>query len=156
MTLPSSGAISLSQVNTELGRSSTATISLGESAVRTLAGVASGAISMSNLYGKSNGATWSPDGGSSAGAPVYLADYQMYPARASVTITCTASATWTWTASGNGTLTATIASGGTGTSQTFLLTGNSLAIRSRTITLSSTAGGVTKYYNIYLEVQPSQ
>ena len=52
MTLPSSGAISLSNVNVELGRGSTATISLGESAVRTLAGVPSGAISLSNLYGK--------------------------------------------------------------------------------------------------------
>jgi hypothetical protein len=46
----------MSQVNTELGRSSTATISLNESAVRTLAGVsaASGTtISMDNLRGKS-------------------------------------------------------------------------------------------------------
>ena len=43
----------MSQVNTELGRSATATISLGESAVRTLAGVPSGAISMDNLRGKS-------------------------------------------------------------------------------------------------------
>lgn len=54
MTLPSSGAISLSQVNTELGYSSTATISLNDSAVRSLAGVSSGTISMSNLYGKSS------------------------------------------------------------------------------------------------------
>lgn len=52
MTLPT-GTISMSQVNTELGRSSTATISLNESAVRTLAGVASGTISMDNLRGKS-------------------------------------------------------------------------------------------------------
>jgi hypothetical protein len=54
MTLQSSGSISLGQVNTELGRSATATISLGESAVRTLAGIASGTISLSDLYGKSN------------------------------------------------------------------------------------------------------
>lgn len=55
MTLPSApNSISMSQVNTELGRSSTASINLNESAVRTLAGVASGAISMDNLRGKSS------------------------------------------------------------------------------------------------------
>ena len=54
MALPSSGSISLSQVAVELGRSSTATTSLDESAVRTLAGVPSGTISLSNFYGKSN------------------------------------------------------------------------------------------------------
>lgn len=54
MTLQSSGPISLSQVNVELGLASTATVSLGSTSVRGLAGVASGAISLSNLYGKSN------------------------------------------------------------------------------------------------------
>lgn len=43
----------MSQVNTELGLSSTAVISLNDSAVRTLAGVASGQISMGDLLGKS-------------------------------------------------------------------------------------------------------
>lgn len=44
----------MSQVNTELGYSSTATISLNDAAVRSLAGVPSGAISMQNLQGKSS------------------------------------------------------------------------------------------------------
>jgi len=51
MTLPSSGAISMSQVRSELKLSGT--ISLGQSAVRNLAGRASGSISMSHLHGKS-------------------------------------------------------------------------------------------------------
>lgn len=54
MTLPASGQISMSDVNTELLLTSTATISLNDSAVRTLAGVSSGAISLDNLHGKTN------------------------------------------------------------------------------------------------------
>lgn len=60
MTLASSGEISIGgstanrSINLELGRSATATSSLGESALRTLAGVSSGAISLSSFYGKSN------------------------------------------------------------------------------------------------------
>ena len=54
MALPSSGAISLSQVNVELGVSATATRSLNDSTTRTLFGVASGQISMSQGYGKAN------------------------------------------------------------------------------------------------------
>lgn len=54
MALPASGAISLSQVNVELGLSATAQIGMNDAAVRTLFGVASGAISMSDGYGKAN------------------------------------------------------------------------------------------------------
>lgn len=58
MTLPvvPGSSLSFSQVNTELGRSATAQISLNESAVRTLAGVGASpaTISVSNLSGKSN------------------------------------------------------------------------------------------------------
>jgi hypothetical protein len=53
MTLPV-GQISLGQVNTELGLSATTLISLNQASVRTLAGVPSGQIAMSNLQGKSN------------------------------------------------------------------------------------------------------
>ena len=54
MTLPSGTTISLNQVNTELSYSSTATIGLNDSAVRTLFGKSSGQISMSDGWGKSN------------------------------------------------------------------------------------------------------
>jgi hypothetical protein len=54
MTLPASGAISFNNINVELLNPGTTTASLGQASYRTLAGVASGAISMSNFYGKSN------------------------------------------------------------------------------------------------------
>jgi hypothetical protein len=53
MALPSTGPISLSQVNTELGRAAGTTISLGDAEVRGLAGVANGAIGLGTLRGKS-------------------------------------------------------------------------------------------------------
>ena len=58
MTLVTSGPISLCNVAVELGRTSTSSTSLGEADVRSLAGVASGPISLSNLYGKSNESFW--------------------------------------------------------------------------------------------------
>ena len=54
MTLPSSGnSISLQQVNVELSNTATAAINMGSSDVRGLFGIASGAIDMSDGYGKS-------------------------------------------------------------------------------------------------------
>lgn len=52
MTLPTSGAISLSSVNTELGRSNTLQINLNEIKVRTLAQKDSGQVNLSDLLGK--------------------------------------------------------------------------------------------------------
>ena len=54
MALPSSGQITLNQVNVELGLSGTAQIGMNDSAVRGLFDVASGEIEMSDGYGKSN------------------------------------------------------------------------------------------------------
>lgn len=60
MALNSSGPISLGgstsgqSINLELGRSASATTSLNETAVRGLAGISSGTISLSNFYGKSS------------------------------------------------------------------------------------------------------
>lgn len=78
MPLVTSGSISIggstsgSSINLELGRSATATSSLGESALRTLAGVSSGAISLSNFYGKSSLSVNYP---SAATATFYGSDY---------------------------------------------------------------------------------
>lgn len=52
MALPSTGAISMNDVRTELGK--TGTISLNDSNVRNLAGKTSGTISMGDLRGKSS------------------------------------------------------------------------------------------------------
>jgi hypothetical protein len=63
MTLAASGTMSIGgtttdrSINLELSRAQNATSSMGESALRTLAGVPSGAISISDFYGKSNTAT---------------------------------------------------------------------------------------------------
>lgn len=54
MPLPASGPISFNNINVELGVAGTTQASLGQTSYRTLAGVASGQISMSNFYGKAN------------------------------------------------------------------------------------------------------
>jgi len=54
MALPSSGAISFNDINVELGVSGTTQASLNQASYRTLAGVPSGAISLSDFYGKAN------------------------------------------------------------------------------------------------------
>ena len=55
MPTPSApNSISMNQVNVELGRGGTTLITMNDAIVRTLAGVASGTISMDNLRGKSS------------------------------------------------------------------------------------------------------
>lgn len=54
MALPSSGAISFNAINVELGVAGTTTANINQTSYRTLAGVPSGTISLSNFYGKAN------------------------------------------------------------------------------------------------------
>ena len=54
MTLPVSGAISFNAINVELGVAGTTQANINQASYRTLAGVPSGQISLSNFYGKSN------------------------------------------------------------------------------------------------------
>jgi hypothetical protein len=54
MTLPASGPISFNAINVELGVAGTTTANINQASYRTLAGVPSGTISLSNFYGKTN------------------------------------------------------------------------------------------------------
>lgn len=58
MALSTTGPISFNDVNVELGLTATATLALGASSVRGLAGVASGPISLADLRGKANEITF--------------------------------------------------------------------------------------------------
>ena len=143
------GTISMSDVNTELGLASTATISLNDAAVRTLAGVASGTISMDNLRGKSS-VTFTPDGGTSAGAPALLSDTQMFSA--SVSIECSAQAVWTWSKTGSSFAFASIASGQSNAIISFYLE-TETQYRTAVFNVTGVSGGVTRYYQVLLTVE---
>lgn len=84
MTLASSGTMSIGgtatdrSINVELGRSATATSSMGETDLRTLAGVSSGAISMSNFYGASSITTLWTTGITSGSATISGSTYTGY------------------------------------------------------------------------------
>lgn len=58
MALPASGQLKASDINTELGNAVGTTVSMNSSAVRTLFGVASGQIKMSDGYGASSGPSY--------------------------------------------------------------------------------------------------
>ncbi len=147
MTLQTTGPISLGNVGTELGRAAGTSTSLGETAVRNLAGIASGAIKLSNLYGKSSVA-FTPAGGLSSGAPVTLSDWAAGGGNATVTIQCTHSAVWTWSGSGGAGSFVSVASGGLSTAITFRLSNSGYTIRQSFWTVSATAGGITRYWQV--------
>jgi hypothetical protein len=148
MALQTTGPISFADINVELGVASTTTRSLNDTTSRTLAGVASGTISMSNFYGKSAAATFTPAGGTTAGTAVALSDFASGAGTASVTITCSESAAWSYTRSGTFGTPATGSQ--TATSITFSLTNGTNFIRSSTWTVSATAGSTTRYWTVEL------
>ena len=90
MTLPSSGAISLNQVNTELGRGGTASLGMNDSGVRGLTGQSGGAVDMNSLHGKSYAITYNVAPGS------YTVDKD-----GTYGITASRSVTWTVSATGS-------------------------------------------------------
>lgn len=69
MALPSTGTISLNDVRNELNLSGS--ISLGSAAVRSLAGIASGAISLADLRGKSARIIRTLTSGSPSGTTIF-------------------------------------------------------------------------------------
>lgn len=138
MTLPVSGPIYFSEVNTELDKSSTASIYLGDAAVRTLAEVPSGPIYMSNLYGKSNRRSISYTFfTTTANASLNLASLPNYaPGAADITITINAGVYLYATSTSNAGLTLT---GG--------VTGDTLAIVNNGFILGM-GGSPTNYSNV--------
>jgi hypothetical protein len=133
MTLQSSGSISLSNVDVELGRASNAGISLNESASRSLAGVASGAISLSSFYGKTRAAGYSP-------VPGTYDATDNATGGASFTITSSSSVTWIWSKTGATQISGSIPSGSAGTAITFSLpSAATTANRSGTVTITGPA-----------------
>ena len=151
MPLPTTGPISLSAVAAEIGRAAGTAIALGEAAVRNLAGVATGAISLSQLYGKS-ALSFSPEGGASFTSPAYLSDTGVGGATAEVTISCNQSAVWSHTRSGVYGA-ASVASGSSATSITFALANTGYTIRESTWNVSATVGGVTRYWQVTLTAE---
>lgn len=130
MTLPvSPNSISLSQVNVELGRSATAQISMNDAVVRTLFGVPSGQISMSDGYGKADSGTWISLG----------PDYYPNPAGSRKVYSATKN---TWTA-GSDTEIATVSMSAADGYYPTAYSGNNIIIRASGVAIWSNDGGST-------------
>jgi hypothetical protein len=165
MTLQSSGAISMSQINTEFGRGNNLNAYRGTS--HSTGTFPSGAISFSDFYGKSippSGGTFSPDGSTSSGSRTLLYDFYIGEAggTAQVSISCTQSASWTWTRTGGSfgagqvdgsTL---VASGsGTGNTAVFILGTGFNQFRQCEFYVDATSGSNTRYWRVVLDTEYS-
>ena len=139
MTLAASGTMSIGgttatrSINLELGRASNAQSSMGESALRTLAGVPSGVINMSDFYGKSNTATPSFD----SAATFFLNK------------TGTGSQTTTLTFNTDGTISYVADTGYTGPTACITPTGSTTGISIRCNFTSITWAGATRTLTVF-------
>jgi hypothetical protein len=139
MTLATSGSLSIGgvvtnrSINLELGRAQNAQSAMGESALRTLAGVPSGAISISNFYGKSNTATPSFD----SAATFFLNK------------TGTGSQTTTLTFNTDGTISYVADTGYTGPTACITPTGSTTGISIRCNFTSITWAGATRTLTVF-------
>ena len=160
MALQSSGTISLSQVQTEFGGANPIGMSEyyagGVNVPGGTSGVngavpSSGTISMSKFYGTSDVA-FSPSGGTSAGAPQALSEINTLSS--TVTITCNQSATWNWSNySGYGGY-VSVSNGGSSTSISFNITTTEFGgAKEAGYTVSATAGGVTRYWDVTVRAE---
>jgi hypothetical protein len=144
MALPSSGnSISLNQVNIELGLSGTAQISLNDAAVRSLFGVASGQISMSDGYGKSavTAPTWT--NGAPSGGDEYICEWDEWGTGAGVsgTLPMTVELIMYASSCGSPYAISSVSTGGTG-----LVSDYSVSATNSSATAGGTyTGGATKY-----------
>jgi hypothetical protein len=105
---------------------------------------------MSNLYGKSNAATYSPAGGASAGAPTSVTGNGGPDASAG--ITASRGVTWTHTRTGGSFGSANVATGGSASSITFSIDGNNtFTTRTSTFSVSADDGVSTKYWTVTVQ-----
>lgn len=167
MVLQSSGAISLSDIQTEFGGVNP--IGINEyyaGGTYVLAGTvgypggvstsipSSGAISFSNFYGASAlTVTFTPAGGSTSGSPVALSNTQVDTA-ATITVSCSTSATWIYARTSGTTGAANVANNTSSSSITFTLNiPPAGGVRTASWTLNGTAGSITQYWTISLSAE---
>ena len=111
-----------------------------------------GAITMGVFRGTTKVATitFTPTGGASAGAAVFLQSDVAFE-EGEIVISCSQNATWNYTrtfTSGSGTEFVSLASGGVGTSIIFRCNGTFGTLARRTWSVNGTAGGITQYWTV--------
>lgn len=150
MTTPT-GAIKMSDVRLEIYGSGTGQIDMNDANVRTLAGVPSGAISMSQLKGKT-WAVFTPNGGT-------VADTEAYPTNASVELVCNVAAVWTYnlnSQSGPVSPNVSIGNGASSTSIVFTLASSASGISVASYSVTGTVGSTSKTFTVNLEADSLQ